>query len=110
MLRGTAAHVLALLRPFWWDSERATRGEAFLRLACVVVMLFARTRVTVWASRLRSRQLKALATGVSGDGHDLLRPLLQFAFASAVSAPVNKLNFRLRRGLRLQWTIPYYIF
>eukprot|EP00928_Gymnodinium_smaydae_P072309 TRINITY_DN55689_c0_g1_i1.p1 TRINITY_DN55689_c0_g1~~TRINITY_DN55689_c0_g1_i1.p1 ORF type:complete len:596 (+),score=128.53 TRINITY_DN55689_c0_g1_i1:37-1824(+) len=94
--------VLALLRLFWWEAPRRLRGEALLRLALVVSVQLLRARVGVRLSFARRQQLEVLTNRSSTPGHIAVSVLRYFATIALLS-PVNKLYWRLFRGLRMRW-------
>lgn len=101
-LRLQGGAVAALCRTFWWDSDRRVRSEACLRLSALVGVMLFRGRTGVWLSQIRRKQIETiLQTG--GKSRDALQAVVRYVLAAIVLTPVNKLYWRLFRGIRLLW-------
>jgi len=100
--KATAA-VVDVGRLFWWDAPRLVRLEAVVRLASVVLVQLFRGRASIRLSNERRRHLDSMLRDGGKDRGAILKGLSRYLITMLLLSPVNKLYWRLLRGLRQQW-------
>ena len=77
-------------------------GKATLRLLAVVAVQLSRGRASIWLSNTR-RGFLSIVQHQGTDRAAIWRGLVRYLCTLVVLSPINKLYWRLLRGLRQQW-------